>query len=408
MIARRYYIVCAVLAAVLTGCATSSQSVSNASRSEAEVCQTASAVLDTNFPAGNVASCRATGPDTFTVTLKPEDSPPINCSAWYAFRLTPRPGVVQQNVTINLNYEICGHRYWPKSSVDGAQWDYLPKNNVNIFEVEDINQARIAVRLSDHPKFVSAQEIIVPATYDAWIEKIATSENVDTWLLGKSAENRDIQGLTIKQSGVDPNQQVVLVGRQHPPEVTGALGMLHFVETLNEDSELAKNYRARFETVVVPMLNPDGVVRGYWRHNTGSTDLNRDWGPFKQPETQLMNKLLRGIASNPDKQLVFFADFHSTQNDIFYTIPDELETKPKLFIKKWLGLLQERMPDYKVRRSENANLTQANSKNYVYRAYGVPTVTYEMGDETDRKLIKKITREAATAMMETLLASSSE
>jgi len=34
----------------------------------------------------------------------------------------------------------------------------------------------------------------------------------------------------------------------------------------------------------------------------------------------------------------------------------------------------------------------------------VPAVTFEIGDETDRKLIARIGRQAALAMMETLLA----
>ena len=54
--------------------------------------------------------------------------------------------------------------------------------------------------------------------------------------------------------------------------------------------------------------------------------------------------------------------------------------------------------------SPSKNLDQANSKNYVYKTYGVPAVTFELGDETDRKLIRKIARESAIAMMETLLA----
>jgi len=214
-----------------------------------------------------------------------------------------------------------------------------------------------------------------------------------------------MQAVTSQAQGTGPKGQVVLIGRQHPPEVTGALALLPFVETLLANTSLAQQYRAEFETIVVPMLNPDGVVRGHWRHNSGSTDLNRDWGPFKQPETQLMDGLLSQIENDPDRQLSFFVDFHSTQRDIFYTIPDEFPTKPALAIKNWLGLLQERMPDYEVKRSSSSNLAQANSKNYVYKRYGVPTVTYEMGDETDRKLISEIAEEAATAMMETLLAS---
>lgn len=408
MIARKIFFVPVSAVFFLTGCVTSGQTAPAIVQSETSLCQTDGAVLDTNFPAGKVASCQVTGSNEFTITIEPEDEPPINCSAWYAFRLKPREGTATQRVKIDLNYEICGHRYWPKSSVDGSQWDYLPTNDVTITTVDDVKQARLTVKLGDAPMSISAQEIVVPATYRAWIKQMATSQSVDQWILGKSAEGRDIPALTIKHNKSNPKYQVVLIGRQHPPEITGALAMLPFVETLNADTELARKYRSKFATIVVPMLNPDGVVRGYWRHNTGSTDLNRDWGPFKQPETQLMDNLLRKIAADPDKELSFFADFHSTQNDIFYTIPDEFQTKPKLFIKRWLGRLRERMPDYRVKRSANANLKQANSKNYIYRTYGVPAVTYEMGDETNRKLIKKIAEEAATAMMETLLASEVE
>ena len=43
------------------------------------------------------------------------------------------------------------------------------------------------------------------------------------------------------------------------------------------------------------------------------------------------------------------------------------------------------------------------SKNWVYDQYGVPTATFELGDETDRALIKRVSAEAARAMMATLL-----
>lgn len=363
-------------------------------------CETENVMLDTAFPSGNVASCKPSGSKRIDITLAPEDKPPINCSAWYAFRLTPRtPG----KVTLILNYEACGHRYWPKTSSDGVNWDYLPKKFVKVEEVDGLKRARITVKLKNVPLFVSAQEILPPSVYNAWLGQTAKSPAAESWLLGKSAEGRDIPGLTIRKNGTKPQEQVVLVGRQHPPEVTGALAMLPFVETLLADTPLAKRYRERFETIVVPMLNPDGVVRGHWRHSTGHIDLNRDWGPFTQPETKLMKELLDGIEKAPDKNLRLFVDFHSTKHDIFYTIPDSYQTTPPLFLKNWLGLLEERLPDYQIDRDAGHNLGQPNSKNYVHKTYGVPTMTYEMGDETDRRLVRKIAIAAATTMMETLL-----
>ena len=363
-------------------------------------CTTSVVTLDTNFPAGNVSGCETSGKKRLKLKFAPEDAPPINCSAWYAFRLTPKR---KTKVTVTLDYEACGHRYWPKVSTDGQSWKYLPKKQVKVTEEDGKKSAKIKIKLGKQPVFVAAQEIFAPSTYDAWLDVAEANPDAIRSILGKSTEGREIPMLSIALASAKPKEQVVLVGRQHPPEITGALGMMPFVETILSDNPIAVQYRARFETIVVPMLNPDGVVRGHWRHNVGGTDLNRDWGPFKQAETKLMDGLLQKLESDPAKKLRFFADFHSTQNDIFYTIPDEFETTPKLYIKNWLGRLQERMPDYKVKRNENPKLTQANSKNYVYRQYRVPTVTYEMGDETDRALIAQIGKEAALAMMETLL-----
>jgi len=62
------------------------------------------------------------------------------------------------------------------------------------------------------------------------------------------------------------------------------------------------------------------------------------------------------------------------------------------------------MPGYEVRRDARHTVGRPISKAYVFDTYGVPGITFELGDETDRKLIKRIGRESANAMMETLLA----
>lgn len=395
----RYDLSAAVAALVLGGC-TSTVAIAPPATVAAR-CETPNVVLDTDFPSGNIASCNAVNQTDISIKIEPENEPPINCSAWYAFRLTPRE---TGTVEVNLNYEHCGHRYWPKTSTDGRNWTLLPPQSVTVEEIDGVRQASMRIILGKKPMFVAGQEIISSSDYAAWVDKVSQSPLVEPSLLGKSAEGRNIPMMSIKASGSKPREQVVLIGRQHPPEITGALVMMPFVETLLSDDPLAKRFRERFETIVVPVLNPDGVDRGYWRHNTGGTDLNRDWGPFVQPETRLMDNLLRDMERAEDKQLRLFIDFHSTQKDVFYTIPDDYPTNPPLFLKKWLDLLQIKMPDYPVNRDAGHNLGQANSKNYVHKKYGVPTVTFEIGDETDRSLITKLGTEAALAMMETLLA----
>ena len=114
-----------------------------------------------------------------------------------------------------------------------------------------------------------------------------------------------------------------------------AIAFFAFYETLLADSELAAKFRQHFNIIAVPLLNPDGVIGGNWRHNLSGTDLNRDWGPFKQPETLLIKKLLDQLDAS-GKNIRVFLDFHSTKRNVFYTQNDANPTKPLRFTQTWL------------------------------------------------------------------------
>ena len=256
------------------------------------VCETKVATLDGAIPAGAYAACETRGDKSFQLTIAPEDNGNINCSAWYAFRLTPQR---RSRVSIELNYTKCGHRYWPKVSTDGVNWDYVASKRVTISGEGDDKTARFSIKLKDRPVFVAGQEILPPSAYDAWLSDVSQSPAAERWLLGKSAEGRDIPAMTIADSASTQRETVVLVGRQHPPEVTGALAMLPFVEALLDDSEIAKRYRERFQTIVVPMLNPDGVEEGLYRLDTKGYNLNRYYlvSDNRQPSIYCMKHLIR-------------------------------------------------------------------------------------------------------------------
>ncbi|MDX1548673.1 MAG: hypothetical protein R3247_16875, partial [Rhodothermales bacterium] len=77
-------------------------------------------------------------------------------------------------------------------------------------------------------------------------------------------------------------------------------------------------------------------------------------------------------------------------------------TTPPGFIDAWLDALRTRFPDYHV-NDDPSGLGSPVSKNWFYETFGAPPVTYEVGDETDRALIRRIATGAAEAMMELLL-----
>lgn len=113
--------------------------------------------------------------------------------------------------------------------------------------------------------------------------------------------------------------------------------------------------------------------------------------------------MLKSIVGDPGRKLRVLVDFHSTWRDVFYTIPDELPTDPPLYTKRWLAYYQDRMPGYEVSRDARHTPGRPISKAHTFDVYGAPAITFEVGDETDRDLIKRIGRESAIAMMYTLL-----
>ena len=197
---------------------------------------------------------------------------------------------------------------------------------------------------------------------------------------------------------------VVLIGRQHPPEVTGALALMPFVEETLSQDKLSTAFLEKFNLLIVPLVNPDGVVAGNWRFNMGGTDLNRDWGPFRQPETRAVRDAFKRFETGQDR-IAFFLDFHSTWRNLLYTQTDEEPTIPPMFTKKWVEAVDKRLDDkvYKFTREPRAVSERPISKNYIYELYGVPAITYEVGDATPRKAIDESARVFAEEMMVLLL-----
>ncbi len=335
-------------------------------------CASGGLMLDAHFEAGKLGQCQVIEGGMFLLTHYPEDPPPINVSPWYAFRLS---GQVGQEAKLRLVFEHGFARYWPKISRDGQSWESLPTGQV--LKSADGKSMDISLRLDQAEVWIAGQKILDTTWYDDWLRELAGFDHVTTRLAGSSVKGRPI----FLAETADRPELILLLGRQHPPEVTGASTMKSFVATLLADTELARSFRQRFKLLIFPLLNPDGVAQGHWRHNTQGVDLNRDWGPFTQPETRIVRDWLDASeAQRPELRLML--DFHSTYKNVFYTQRDEDKTVPELFAKRWLNAFSQRMPDYEFVRESSDGFEQPNSKNYFYTQYGIPAITYETGDDT--------------------------
>ena len=218
--------------------------------------------VSNEFEGGRMSDAWRGSDSLVVVNIAPENAP-INNSAWYAFKVwSDQPRTVQ----LRLSYEDGRHRYWPKVRRSGSEaWAPLDSAAVQVDEGNE--GAVLSLQVGPDTGWVTGQEMKTSAFFQACTAELAALPHVEKRRIGESGRGRPIH--MVEFGAPDALRHVVRVSRQHPPEVTGTLALVAFVEELLGGSPLAREFRERFRVNVVPLMNPDGVDLGHWRHNTG-------------------------------------------------------------------------------------------------------------------------------------------
>lgn len=333
----------------------------------------------------------------FQVNISPELSP-INNSPWYAFKIWSD---VPTDINLVLNYDDARHRYHPKISKDGAFWESISEE---AFEIDStLGQANLSLSLSSDTTWVSAQEIRDLEDYESWLRKLSAKSFVGISEIGYSHRGRPVKEVRFDHIPPGTPKNVLLVlGRQHPPEIPGYDTGIYFLDELAGDSELAKQFRSQFVVLAYPLMNPDGVEQGHWRYNSGGVDLNRDWVNFNQPETRAVRDAVLSFMEDSTANLVYGVDFHSTDENIFYPILPELPRDKGDITYPWILDIKEAFPNT-LMVIEAFDTSSPISKNWIYRTFGADALTYEVSDTMSRSDLKDIAQYAARSLMQKLL-----
>lgn len=336
--------------------------------------------------------------DTLVIQIKPENAP-INNSPWYAFKIW---GDQAQKVLIRLTYENGRHRYIPKLSEfeDQSSWKLLPDSALSSVEGDLL----ISLQVETQKKLIAAHPVqansLESLTRYPELSGFASDISVDT--VGYSHNNRAILEW---QSQVDEGTQkeglLLLFSRQHPPEVSGYRSFLYFFNRLMDSDELAQTFRTNFHIIAYPMINPDGVEQGHWRHNSKGIDLNRDWEYFRQPETRSVRDALLPLADDR-YEVVYGIDFHSTNENVFYPINEAVITSIDNFTQRWFPFVAEANPELHF-RSEEFEPNSPIAKNWIYKTFGTDALTFEVEDELSEDAMQHLGRSAAESLMKLLL-----
>lgn len=355
-----------------------------------------SVCFDNNFSGARLNGCEPLGDQDFKVIISPENTP-INPSPWFAFKVSADKS---ETIALHFFYTYDRSHGRPWLSRDGKNWSRVETNIFTLGSPTNLATLRLAV--GKKPVWVAAWDMLGLQEINDWADKICRLPFVKSGTAGVSIENRPLREFVVGET--TNTNYVFVIGRQHPPEITGSLGLMSFIDTVASDSRLARNFRHQFQVVVVPVVNPDGVEHGHWRSNLGGVDLNRDWKDFSQPETVALRDFILHYATAPGARPELFVDFHSTGTNIFYSVPQETNDAHQNFTDDWLAALKRDCPNFSFERDDSHNAAEATSKAWAHAALHVPSITAEFGYSTDRKLVRRAAQIEAEDMMKLLLA----
>lgn len=332
---------------------------------------------------------------TAIANIQPENTP-INNSPYYGFKIWSKE---PKTFYVVLNYpKGFKHRYIPKIKKNG-RWRVINQSNIIIKDSLTI----IKLDLKKKKQTVAAQKIETSKDVQKWTtelynknKELITLKNVGLTTLG-----RKLPALIINKKNNAKKEVIILLTRQHPPEVTGYYAFQKFIETLFKEKKILDLFLKKHTIIAFPIINPDGVDLGHWRHNAAGVDTNRDWSKYNQPEIKQIVRFIEKYLKSTKSKIILGLDFHSTWYDIFYTNKDRKATTLPNFIDNWFKEIEHNIDNYKIVEASK-NSTKPVSKGWFLNGHKATGITFEIGDETPTENLEKISSTAAIKMMQIL------
>lgn len=258
--------------------------------------------IDAHFESGNIEVVEAASPARIRLRIIPDHG--TSYLQWFCFRLCGAKGRPCRITITNADEAYVGgwEGYRAVASVDRRNW------------------FRVDTALTDEGLLITH----TPAVSSIWFAYFAPyalerhhdlvasalCAGADLDLVGSSCDGRNLDVLVWGAPSATLNFWII--GRQHPGEAMASWWMQGFIGRLLDDADPAvRSLLAKASLRVVPMMNPDGVVRGHLRTNAAGVDLNRAWAnpnPRRAPEVACVRKRMLEVL--PD----FCLDVHGTED----------------------------------------------------------------------------------------------
>jgi len=203
-------------------------------------------------------------------------------------------------------------------------------------------------------------------------------------IIGKSVLEKPIYSFQIGNG----ETRILLWSQMHGNESTTTKALFDFLNVVNGDSALAKQFLDRFTFYCIPMLNPDGA-KLYTRENANKVDLNRDSQDLSQPESKVLREAFERFKPHycynlHDQRTIFGAGSQGKPATLSFLAPaynekreiNESRLKAINLIAGINDVLQQYIPNQVGRFDDSFNI---NCIGDTFQSLGVPTLLFEAG-----------------------------
>lgn len=223
------------------------------------------------FECGNIEILSKENPEN--VRLKIRKDIQSDFYQWFYFRVSEVRGR-KCRFTIedanNASYPEGWEDYHVCISYDHENWFRIP----TIYEEGNL--------IFEHTPFENSFFVAYfePYTYQKHLELIARAQmsplcRLET--MGHTIEGRPLDLLVLGEPG-EHKKNIWIIGRQHAGEPQASWFMEGLLWRLLEESDATtRTLLQKADIYIVPMVNPDGAVKGNLRANAAGKDLNREW-----------------------------------------------------------------------------------------------------------------------------------
>lgn len=122
------------------------------------------------------------------------------------------------------------------------------------------------------------------------------------------ADNGQYKAITSKTIMPGRKPMVIITARHHPGETCSSFAMEGFIEYIISEETRALWLKEKFSFLIIPMMNIDGVVCGFYRPGLGGTDMNRVWKKLVKPEAKTITNIVDKLSET--RRIMLFLDFH--------------------------------------------------------------------------------------------------